>query len=101
MSLKAQSLDDTTVATLRHFVNQRVTRVALPSEWTVDRATRELADALELPPTGGGGGAAVGRSYELFRKRDGASERLSPSARVREVVREGDELEPVPEVVPG
>jgi hypothetical protein len=87
----------TTVATLRHFVTQLVTRVALPSAWSIEHATREIARSIELPDAD----AEARQTYELFRRRDGRTERLNPSSRVGEVIEPGDEVEAMPEVIPG
>jgi len=84
---------------LRHPVTQQTTDADLPAEWTVDRATREIARAIELPKRNA---ENVDQEYELFvRRADGRSERLRPSALLRDAVRPGDEIEPLPEVVPG
>lgn len=86
-------------AMLRHFVTQQVTEVELPADWTVDRATQEIARAIDLPERNA---ENVVQGYELFvRGDDGRAERLVPSALLRDSVREGDELEPLPEIVPG
>jgi hypothetical protein len=86
-------------ANLRHFVTQQVTDVELPGHWTVDRATEEIARAIDLPERNA---ENVKQGYELFvRDGDGRSERLPPSALLRDSVREGDELEPLPEIIPG
>ena len=86
-------------ALLRHFVTQQVTDVELPPQWTVDFATQEIARAIDLPERNG---ENVAQTYELFvRGDDGRAQRLPPSALLRDSVREGDELEPLPEIVPG
>ncbi len=86
-------------AVLRHFVTQQVTDVELPDAWTVDHATREIARAIELPERNA---EDVAQEYELFlRGEDGRGTKLRPTALVRDVIRPGDELQPMPEVVPG
>lgn len=84
---------------LRHFVSQATTTADLPGEWTIEQATREITRALGLPARD-----AENRPqhYELFlRRQDGTGELLGPSQRVKDVVRPGEELSPMPEVVPG
>ena len=86
-------------AVLRHFVTQQVTDVELRPEWTVDFATREIARAIDLPERNA---ENVAQEYELFVKgEDGRAERLRPTALLRDSIRPGDEIEPLPEVVPG
>jgi len=86
-------------ATLRDFVSRRTTEVSLPSAWTVEFATRELARALELPETTA---ENQPQAYELFRRpKEGQPERLLPGSTIGDAVEEGDEIEPMPEVVPG
>ncbi len=86
-------------AVLRHFVTQQVTDVELPSEWTVDFATREIARAIGLSERNA---ENVAQEYELFVKgQDGRAERLRPTALLRDSIRPGDEIEPLPEVIPG
>jgi hypothetical protein len=65
---------DSIPAVLRHCVTQQVTDVELPADWTVDHATREIAQAISLPERNA---ENVAQEYEL------------------------DELEPLPEVIPG
>jgi hypothetical protein len=84
---------------LRHPVTQQTTDADLPAEWTVDHATREIARAIDLPKRNA---ENVDQEYELFvRRADGSSERLRPSALLRDAVQPGDEIEPLPEVIPG
>ncbi len=84
---------------LRHFVTQQVTDVDLQPNWTVDYATREIARAIDLPERNA---ENVTQEYELFVKgEDGRAERLRPTALLRDSIRPGDEIEPLPEVVPG
>ena len=86
-------------ARLRHFVSRAVADVELPRLWSVHEATQELVRAIELPLVD-----AQNRrqAYELFvRRADGNAERLRPSATIGESVHEFDELEPMPEVMPG
>ncbi len=86
-------------AVLRHFVTQQVTDVELPADWTVDHATHEIARAMTLPERNA---ETAPQEYDLFvRGRDGVGTKLRPSARVRDAIRPGDEIEPMPEVVPG
>jgi hypothetical protein len=86
-------------AMLRHPVTQQTTDADLPADWTVDHATREIARAIDLPKRNA---ENVDQEYELFvRRADGRSERLRPSALLRDTVQPGDEIEPLPEVVPG
>jgi hypothetical protein len=86
-------------ALLRHFVTQQVTDVELQPNWTVDYATREIARAIDLPERNA---ENVTQEYELFVKgEDGRAERLRPTALLRDSIRPGDEIEPLPEVVPG
>jgi len=88
-------------AVLRHFVTQQVTDVELPADWTVDHATHEIARAIALPERNA---ENVPQEYDLFvrgRDGDGVGTKLRPSARVRDAIRPGDEIEPMPEVVPG
>jgi hypothetical protein len=86
-------------AMLRHPVTRQTTDAGLPGDWTVDRATREIARAIELPKRNA---ENAEQEYELFvRRADGRSERLRPSALLRDTVQPGDEIEPMPEVVPG
>jgi hypothetical protein len=84
---------------LRHFVSQATTTADLPAEWTVEEATREITRALGLPARDT---EDRPQHYELYRRRgDGTGELLGPSLRVRDAIRPGDELSPMPEVVPG
>ena len=86
-------------AVLRHFVTQQVTDVELQPDWTVDFATREIARAIDLPERNA---ENVAQEYELFVKGDdGRAERLRPTALLRDSIRPGDEIEPLPEVIPG
>lgn len=86
-------------ANVRHFVTQETTDIELPGSWTVDHATEEIAKAIELPERNA---ENVKQSYELYvRGQDGRSQRLPPSALLRDSVREGDEIEPLPEIIPG
>ncbi len=84
---------------LRHPVTRQTTDADLPADWTVDHATREIARAIDLPKRNA---ENVDQEYELFvRRADGRSERLRPSALLRDTVQPGDEIEPLPEVIPG
>ena len=86
-------------ARLRHFVSRAVADIELDASWSVQDATRELVHAMELPPVDGQSRRQV---YELFvRRADGSAERLRPGVTIGEAVREMDELEPMPEVMPG
>jgi hypothetical protein len=84
---------------LRNFVSQTTTTADIPAEWTIEEATTEIARALGLPARDGENRP---QHYELFLRRgDGTGELLGPSLRVKDAVRDGDELSPMPEVVPG
>jgi hypothetical protein len=84
---------------LRHFVSQATTTAHLPTDWTIEEATRQITQALGLPARDTENRP---QHYELYlRRQDGTSELLGPSLRVKDAVREGDELSPMPEVVPG
>jgi len=86
-------------ARLRHFVSRAVAEIELPAFWSVQDATQELVRAIELPLVD-----AQNRrqAWELFvRRADGTAERLRPSSTIGESVRELDELEAMPEVMPG
>lgn len=86
-------------ARLRHFVSRQLADAELPSDWSVHDATQELVRAIELPLVD-----AQNRrqTYELFvRHGDGTAERLRPSSTIGESVRDLDEVEPMPEVMPG
>ena len=84
---------------LRHFVSQETTETDLPTDWTAEEATHHIARALGLAATDTENRP---QSYELFvRRQDGTSEALRPTIRIGDVVREGDELAPMPEVTPG
>lgn len=86
-------------ARLRHFVSRQVTDIELPAGWTIDEATRELVRAIELPALDE---QSRPQHYELFLRRgDGSTERLPSSSTIGESVRELDELEAMPEVMPG
>ena len=86
-------------ARLRHFVSRAVADIELPRLWSVQDATQELVRASELPLVDAWNRR---QAYELFvRRADGSAERLRPSATIGESVRELDELEPMPEVMPG
>jgi hypothetical protein len=86
-------------ARLRHFVSRAVADVELNSSWSVEDATQELVSAMQLPLVDT---QSRRQAYELFvRRTDGAAERLRPTATIGESVRELDELEPMPEVMPG
>ena len=84
---------------LRHFVSQATTTADLPADWTIEEATREITRALGLPARDTENRP---QHYELYlRRADGTGEVLGPSMRVKDAVRPGDELSPMPEVVPG
>jgi hypothetical protein len=87
-------------ASLRHFVTHDVTEADLPAEWTVEEATREISRAIGLPTVDMESRPA---HYELFVRRspDGEGEKLPSSGRIGELVREGDEIAPMPEITPG
>ncbi len=86
-------------ASLRHFVTGASIETDLPTEWTIEHATREISHALGLPVTDTNNGPAY---YELFRNRaDGPGEKLPPSGTVGDLVHEGDEIVPLPEITPG
>jgi hypothetical protein len=86
-------------ARLRHHVSRAVAEIELPSSWSVQEATRELVRAIDLPRVDHQNRETV---WDLFvRRADGTAERLRPSSTVGESVREDDELEPLPEVMPG
>ncbi len=91
--------DESIEVAIRHFVSGSILRSPLRADWSVDRARLEIVREAELPLTDSANRA---QHYELFlRRRDGSRERLNPSSRIGDVVREGDELEPLPEVKPG
>jgi hypothetical protein len=86
-------------ARLRHFVSRAVAEIEIPSSWSVQDATQELVRAIELPLVDGQNRR---QTWDLFARRaDGSAERLPPSSTIGESVRELDELEPMPEVMPG
>lgn len=86
-------------ASLRHFVTGARIETELPTEWTIERATREISHAIGLPIRDTENRPAY---YELFRQRDdGAGEKLPPSGTVGDLVHEGDEIVPLPEITPG
>lgn len=86
-------------ASLRHFVTDETTDAELPSEWTIQQATREIVGAIGLPTVGVENRP---QHYELFvRRRNGAEEKLNPGATIGEAIADGDELRPMPEVTPG
>jgi hypothetical protein len=86
-------------AVLRQFTTGATTDADLPADWTVEEATREISLALGLPRVD-----AENRPqhYELFVEHaDGAAEKLNGTAIVGDVVRNGDEVKPLPAVTPG
>lgn len=84
---------------LRHFVSDATTDAELPADWTVEEATREISRALGLATVGPDNQPQY---YELFlRRADGTAELLRPSTPLGDAVKDGDELAPMPEVVPG
>ena len=86
-------------AVLRQFNTGATTDADLPAHWTVEEATREISLALGLPRVD-----AENRPqhYELFVERpDGMAEKLNGTAIVGDVVRNGDEVKPLPAVTPG
>jgi hypothetical protein len=86
-------------AVFRHFVTGATAEVELPAELSVDELTRELVREGALPQRTA---RNQEQPYELFvRHKNGEAERLPASARVGDVIEVGDELEPMPEVVPG
>jgi NADPH-dependent ferric siderophore reductase len=85
--------------TVRDFVTGRTSELAIPADWSVDAATRELTRSLALPERDSRNRP---QPYELFVHRArGPAERLQPSARIGDVVERDDVLEPMPEIVPG
>ncbi len=84
---------------VRHYSTQQVADLECPARWTVHEATEELVRAIELPTRGRNGDP---QRWELFlRRADGSAERLPPSSSLGESVREDDELQVLPEVMPG
>ena len=86
-------------ARVRHFVSRAIADVEVPALWSVQDTTQELVRAIELPLVDAQNRHQV---YELFvRRGDGTAERLRPSSTIGESVREHEELEPMPQVMPG
>lgn len=86
-------------ASLRHFVTGASIETELPTDWTIERATREISHAIGLPTHDTENRPAY---YELFRQHDeGPGEKLPQSGTVGDLVREGDEIVPLPEITPG
>jgi hypothetical protein len=84
---------------VRHYSTQQVADLECPARWTVHETTEELVRAIELPRVDA---RNVPTHWELFlRRADGTTERLRPSSTLGESVREDDELQVLPEVVPG
>ena len=84
---------------VRHFVADTTTDVDLRADWTVAEATQEITTALGLPAVDSENHE---QHYELFlRRADGSGELLRPAVPLADVVTEGDELTPMPEVIPG
>ena len=84
---------------IRDFVSGESVRSPIRASWSVDRVRQEIIRDIELPQTDSENRP---QHYELFvRHEDGGRERLNPSSRIGDVVRRGDELEPMPEVRPG
>jgi hypothetical protein len=85
-------------ASLRHFVTGLTVEADLPIDWTIERATREISQAIGLPTNDAENRPTF---YELFRQHDdGPGEKLPPAGTVGELVQEGDEIVPLPEITP-
>jgi hypothetical protein len=84
--------------TLRHFVTEETTEADLETDLTAEEATRRIVRSLGLATAGTDGP----QHYELYvRHHDGSSEALRPTIRIGDAVQDGDELAPLPEVIPG
>jgi hypothetical protein len=84
---------------LRHFTSGLVSEAELETDRSVEETSAEIVLGLELPLVDADGRP---QRYEIFARRgDGSAERLPAGVRIGDVVREGDEIEAMPEVQPG
>jgi hypothetical protein len=86
-------------ASLRHPVTGVSTLADLPYDMPIDELERAVVRALELSPLDLEGRPA---HYELFRRTpDGTGDKLPASGTVGDLVSEGDEISPQPQITPG